>query len=1109
MFHVGRVQHAFSAPLAQMHAAANQLTMLLVPHGEDAGLRIVRINLGEPQQTLEADVPACRSRSHSHSHARAYAGSSSNATASANASANASGPKHHSTLAGQPRMFVDPTGTHVLVSVSGDNYYWTPGWTRAQALPRLAGMALSSAVWTAPEALRGTYTLPPPAAHAFWVSSGHVLLGTETGAIVETLFAAQLSDGTSGNDLLERLTRFGSSETVASADRFVHHLHSIEGAVTGLSVQISGQHATVLATTPTQLHEFQGAVGGTDTSSAFNRLFAPYRGPGATSLRTELPGTRDRSVLVVRDVPALDGGKQPGAFWLTDTGVYRATLQQHASSSLSRADMVPLPSDKPRTLLASDWHLVFVSDDSIHCTRVLDHAATFDTTLTLSPDERILGATSDAGNGTYWVYTDTNIFEIIISEEDRDIWRVCLDKGEFEYALQHAKTDAQRELVHACHADRLVARAQYIDAARELAHTSRKFESVVLLFIDAGADDALREYVSLRLGKMRGRTQRLVLATWLIDLSLHKLNTDEAAGHDTKDAIAVLRELLVTYRTSLDPKTTLELISRHGRADIWFHYARLIGDYESIIARLVSEQRWDEAIAALGQQSSPQLYYKFSGVLMRHAPAAVTEAWTRNEALDVRSLIPALLQHCHGDHDTNYSILFLEHATSRCEDHAVHNLLLTFLAERAAADAQSGDRATALAPLLRFIEARATRTSHFDPDYALRICARKGLREACVRLYAAMDLFEDAVDLALESGDVDLACRCADRAQGTTAQKELWLKVARYVVDTQDMHAAMAFLQRTPLLSIEDILPFFPDFSVIDDVKMEICNTLENYVERIDALKSDMERMALTAGHIQDDIQDLSKRFLLINPDQACVQCSAPLSLRHLYIFPCRHGFHADCLVAEVTRHLPPRLLRRLLQLQEDLAALHDKEKEAQEATASGFPVSAALSSTARVGASVASGLGSLKLDRLRELVRPDAIVDAIGSGLSAGMASGRRVLAPLDPFAEPRIWQRSDNTTPAHGGGGGGGHSSKMFSGAGAGAGAAGGAAAAAAAAAAASAGAAMRDANTLCKADALRTELNTIVAGACPVCTLTVHQLTMPFVGDSGSIDDDDWAI
>ena len=45
----------------------------------------------------------------------------------------------------------------------------------------------------------------------------------------------------------------------------------------------------------------------------------------------------------------------------------------------------------------------------------------------------------------------------------------------------------------------------------------------------------------------------------------------------------------------------------------------------------------------------------------------------------------------------------------------------------------------------------------------------------------------------------------------------------------------------------------------------------------------------------------------------------------------------------------------------------------------------------------------------------------------------------------------------------------------------------------------------------DALRYELNAIVAGACPTCALSVQQLTQPFVSADEAAGDaaGDWAV
>lgn len=60
-------------------------------------------------------------------------------------------------------------------------------------------------------------------------------------------------------------------------------------------------------------------------------------------------------------------------------------------------------------------------------------------------------------------------------------------------------------------------------------------------------------------------------------------------------------------------------------------------------------------------------------------------------------------------------------------------------------------------------------------------------------------------------------------------RKKLWLMVAKHVVEQEkgtkreNIRKAIAFLKETDgLLKIEDILPFFPDFALIDDFKVTV-----------------------------------------------------------------------------------------------------------------------------------------------------------------------------------------------------------------------------------------------------------------------------------------------
>lgn len=114
----------------------------------------------------------------------------------------------------------------------------------------------------------------------------------------------------------------------------------------------------------------------------------------------------------------------------------------------------------------------------------------------------------------------------------------------------------------------------------------------------------------------------------------------------------------------------------------------------------------------------------------------------------------------------------------------------------------------------------------------------------------------------------------------------------------------MRFLEDTDLLKIEDILPFFPDFVVIDDFKEEIAHALEGYSAHIDDLKKEMDDATRTAESIKQDIVELKCRFVTIDAGERCSVCAQLLLTRQSYIFPCQHTFHADCLIGLVSLYI-------------------------------------------------------------------------------------------------------------------------------------------------------------------------------------------------------------
>lgn len=66
------------------------------------------------------------------------------------------------------------------------------------------------------------------------------------------------------------------------------------------------------------------------------------------------------------------------------------------------------------------------------------------------PGEEVRGFTVDNVRKTYWVYTDSSLFELVVANEDRDIWRVYLEKGMPDVALQYTKVCFKAAVLVVC-----------------------------------------------------------------------------------------------------------------------------------------------------------------------------------------------------------------------------------------------------------------------------------------------------------------------------------------------------------------------------------------------------------------------------------------------------------------------------------------------------------------------------------------------------------------------------------------------------------------------------------------------------------------------------------
>ncbi|CAL5438942.1 unnamed protein product [Camellia sinensis] len=205
---------------------------------------------------------------------------------------------------------------------------------------------------------------------------------------------------------------------------------------------------------------------------------------------------------------------------------------------------------------------------------------------------------------------------------------------------------------------------------------------------------------------------------------------------------------------------------------------------------------------------------------------------------------------------------------------------------------------------------------------------------------------KSAVDPELAKAEVDKVENDED------LRKTLWLMVTKHVIEQEkgtkreNIRKAIAFLKETDgLLKIEDILPFFPDFALIDDFKEAICSSLEDYNKQIEQLKQEMNDATHGADNIRNDISVLAQRYAVIDCDEDCGRKILTAGLDHwmarsytsvgamapFYVFPCGC---LPCPMPDCPCHkvYPPRS-KYILDLQKQLTLLGGKSKKESNGT--------------------------------------------------------------------------------------------------------------------------------------------------------------------------------
>lgn len=808
------------------------------------------------------------------------------------------------------RMFLDPSASHLIISTTlGENYYLHTQSRQPKALSRLKGVSVECVAWNP--------NLPT-------ASTREILLGATDGNVYEAYIEP-------------------ASEFYRREERYQTHVYKApDGAVTGLWVDLlpeKPEFRRIIVASHTRILHFSGKLGRHGREASGSVYADLFQRESPTTREISGASSSAPSLLAIspedQDESKDDRPSSRHFAWLSSQGILHGDLLLTPTDStlgdriLGNSKILPrtlfpatesarggrkLIQDPLKGLTMTSWHILALAEGRIIAVNRLDGNIVHDQAV-LEPGQSTLGMITDQRKNTFWLFTSQDIYEIVANQEDRDVWKVMLQNQDFDGALRYARGLAQKDSVATASGDHLSSKGQFLEAASVWGKSSKAFEEVCLRLIDNGEDDALRKYLLTKLStyKKASIMQRAMIASWLIQIFMAKLNmlddmiatraelleniSTNSAQEELETVKQEYKDFVQKHSSDLDAKVVYEIIGSHDREAELLYYANAISDYNFVLSYWVQRDKWSEALEILQKQADPEIFYRYSGVLMTHVPRGMVDILLRQSNVEPQKIIPALLTYNEGADvpvQQNQAIRYLNFVISNNIDcpASVHNTLISMYATLPSSSESM---------LLSYLESQPS-PPPYDADFALRLCIQHQRVQACVHIYSSMGLFLEAVELALEYDDIDLAAIVADKPEGNDKlRKKLWLLVAeKKIKQDSGIKAAIEFLKRCELLKIEDLIPFFPDFVVIDDFKDEICNALEDYSRHIDSLKQEMDVSAQTAEQIKAEINGLDMRYAIVEPGEKCWICGLPVLSRQFFVFPCQHAFHSDCLGKKV-----------------------------------------------------------------------------------------------------------------------------------------------------------------------------------------------------------------
>uniref|UniRef100_A0A5K3EUC7 Vacuolar protein sorting-associated protein 18 homolog n=1 Tax=Mesocestoides corti TaxID=53468 RepID=A0A5K3EUC7_MESCO len=404
-------------------------------------------------------------------------------------------------------LFVDSRGCHIVISMqSGVNYYTTRKCMKIKQLSKAKDLLIDSVAWN-PFNESDTATQ-------------EILIGANDGSIFEAVISS-------------------SEERLRTTCNTVlwKNLIKLDNSVTGLAVVRyppgsplvpvgEPQMCVVFASTPGRLYQFVGRIQSPDLTPSrlyinaqaaatalregylpglYAPVFAAYAQNLSGSKCVEFPGSYGYSDLKLFQK---NDEEVPSQFaWMTASGIYFGRLDTTrlldpvlASSTTdptatvrisltSQVKLIPYPTmagesvGLPLNICLTEFHVIIAFADRVKAVNLLDERAVFSrSTLDALAGAQTGAICRDAASGLLWLHSCKTLCQLTLDHEDTRIWKIHLERDEFNDARKYCKTAEQLDQINCREAEFCFARGDYIRSAELFAETSTPFEEVALRF---------------------------------------------------------------------------------------------------------------------------------------------------------------------------------------------------------------------------------------------------------------------------------------------------------------------------------------------------------------------------------------------------------------------------------------------------------------------------------------------------------------------------------------------------------------------------------------------------------------------------------------------------